>query len=111
SATWQFAAIAGPAAGGLILGYAGMAVAYGTAAALLLLAWYFMATVASRPPLATDSASGPEGFAGLMEGVRFVKTQPVLLGAITLDLFSVLFAGAEALLPVFASDILHVGAQ
>jgi hypothetical protein len=42
--------------------------------------------------------------------VRFVRTQPVLLGALTLDLFSVLFAGAEALLPVFAAEILHVGA-
>jgi MFS family permease len=47
---------------------------------------------------------------GLLQGVRFVLTQPVLLGAQTLDLFSVLFAGAEALLPLFAADILHVGA-
>src|SRR5262249_2726301 len=50
------------------------------------------------------------GLSGLLHGVRFVLAQPVLLGAQTLDLFSVLFAGAEALLPIFATDILHVGA-
>ena len=48
--------------------------------------------------------------AGFLDGVRFVLRQPVLLGAQTLDLFSVLFAGAEALLPIYATDILKVGA-
>jgi hypothetical protein len=45
----------------------------------------------------------------LTVGLRFVFAQPILLGALTLDLFSVLLAGAEALLPVFADQILHVG--
>jgi hypothetical protein len=45
-----------------------------------------------------------------LDGVRFVRSQPVLLGAISLDLFAVLFGGASALLPVYATDILHVGA-
>jgi len=43
------------------------------------------------------------------EGVRFVRTRPVVLGAISLDLFAVLLGGATALLPVYARDILHVG--
>ncbi len=47
----------------------------------------------------------------LRVGVRFVLHQPVIFGALTLDLFSVLLGGAEALLPVFASDILHVGPE
>src|SRR5918911_1907704 len=47
----------------------------------------------------------------LATGVRFVKSQPVILGALTLDLFSVLFGGAVALLPVFAAEILHVGPE
>jgi Transmembrane secretion effector len=47
----------------------------------------------------------------LATGVRFVRSQPVVLGALTLDLFSVLFGGAVALLPVFAGEILHVGPE
>ncbi|MEO8139476.1 MAG: MFS transporter [Gemmatimonadota bacterium] len=109
SSTWQFAAVAGPAAGGLLLGFGGAGLAYGTAALLLLLSWLALFRVKARPrPAATENVSGLQG---LLEGIRFTRTQPVLLGAITLDLFSVLFAGAEALLPVFAVDILHVGAE
>ena len=109
SSTWQFAAVAGPAAGGLLLGFGGAGLAYGTAALLLLLSWLALFRVRARPrPAATENVSGLQG---LLEGIRFTRTQPVLLGAITLDLFSVLFAGAEALLPVFAVDILHVGAE
>ena len=50
-------------------------------------------------------------WASLGEGVRFVRSQPIFLGAITLDLFAVLFGGAEALLPIFAADILRVGPE
>jgi MFS family permease len=109
SSTWQFAAVAGPAAGGLLLGFAGEAVSYGVSAGLLLLSWVALARVEARPhPAASEGVSG---LAGLVQGIHFLRGQPVLLGAITLDLFAVLFAGAEALLPVFATDILHVGAQ
>jgi hypothetical protein len=45
----------------------------------------------------------------VLAGLRFLKSQPVMLGAMTLDLFAVLFGGATALLPIYASDILHVG--
>ncbi len=108
SSTWQFAAVAGPAAGGLLLGFGGPALAYGATAVLLLISWGALARVRARPrPAATENVSG---LSGLMEGIRFTRAQPLLLGAITLDLFAVLFAGAEALLPVFAMDILHVGA-
>lgn len=108
SSTWQFAAVAGPALGGLVLGIAGAATTYAVATVLLVLAWVWLWRVATR--LRPAAPEGAAGLTGLLEGVRFVRGQPVLLGALTLDLFAVLFAGAEALLPVFAAEILHVGA-
>jgi MFS family permease len=109
SSTWQFAAVAGPAAGGLLLGFAGAAVTYAAGSLLLAASWVALARVEARPhPAAGNLAAG---LTGLLDGIRFLRGQPVLLGAFTLDLFSVLFAGAEALLPVFALEILHVGAQ
>jgi MFS family permease len=108
SVTWQSAAVAGPAAGGLLVALGGPELTYAVAAMLLGTAWVALFRVAPHPhPAAAPEASS---VGGLLQGVRFVLTQPVLLGAQTLDLFSVLFAGAEALLPIFASDILHVGA-
>jgi MFS family permease len=108
SSTWQSAAVGGPALGGLLLALGGPSLTYGVAALLLIGAWVAMLRVAPyRNPL---PAEGEPRIAGLLQGVRFVLKQPVLLGAQTLDLFSVLFAGAEALLPLFAADILHVGA-
>lgn len=109
SSTWQFGAVAGPALGGLLLGYAGSSVSYLIATLLLICASVAMIRVSprARPETTRDAAS----FAHLVEGIHFLRTQPMLLGAITLDLFSVLFAGAEALLPIFATEILHVGAQ
>jgi MFS family permease len=109
SSTWQFGAVAGPALGGLLLGYAGSTTSYLVATALLLCSTIAMIRVSKRkrPETSRDTAT----FAHLVEGIHFLKTQPMLLGAITLDLFSVLFAGAEALLPIFATDILHVGAE
>lgn len=109
SSVWQFGAVAGPALGGLLLGFGGPALAYGAATVLLAIAVITLLRVASR--LQPAAGEGAAGLAGLLEGVRFVRTQPVLLGALTLDLFSVLFAGAEALMPLFAAEILKVGAQ
>jgi MFS family permease len=108
SVTWQSAAVAGPAVGGVLVALGGPELTYGATALLLVTAWAALFRVAPHPhpPASADG----DGLAGLLDGVRFVLKQPVLLGAQTLDLFSVLFAGAEALLPVFAADILHVGA-
>jgi MFS family permease len=110
SSTWQTAAIAGPAAGGVLVAIGGPALTYGVAAVLLAAAWGALFRVAPHPHPKPEPGHEAE-LTGFLQGVRFVLTQPVLLGAQTLDLFSVLFAGAEALLPVFATDILHVGAS
>ena len=109
SSTWQFAAVAGPALGGLLLGFGGAALAHLVATLFLMVAWSALLTVAAR--LHPAATGGSPGLSGLFEGVRFVRSRPALLGALTLDLFSVLFAGAEALLPVFAVEILHVGGE
>jgi MFS family permease len=109
SSTWQFAAVAGPAVGGLLLGYAGSTASYFVATLLLFCSTGAMMLITRRPrPETTRDAAT---FAHLIEGIHFLRTQPMLIGALTLDLFSVLFAGAEALLPIFATDILHVGPQ
>jgi len=110
SSTWQSAAVLGPALGGVLVALGGPELTYGVAAPLLAAAWGALYRVAPHPHPQPAADADARGLSGLLHGVRFVLAQPVLLGAQTLDLFSVLFAGAEALLPIFATDILHVGA-
>ena len=55
------------------------------------------------------AAAAQAGLRRLLTGLRFVFSRPPILGAISLDLFAVLFGGATALLPIYARDILHVG--
>ncbi len=109
SSTWQLAAVLGPAVGGMLYGFTGPAMAYVADAALMVVAIVTMASV-RRTPAPIAPAEGSVA-ASLATGIRFVWREPVLLGALTLDLFSVLFGGAVALLPVFASEILHAGPQ
>ena len=107
---WQFAAVAGPAIGGLLYGFASIEAAYITDATLMVVSAGAFARIAYSHTKRPDSEHVPVG-ESLMIGIRFLFQQPVLIGAMTLDLFSVLFGGAVALLPVFAADILHVGPQ
>ena len=102
----QLAIIAGPALGGLLY-VGGAATVYAACAALFALATgLFLAIRHPRPP-----PSAPPSLATLLAGVHYVRTNPVVLGAISLDLFAVLLGGATALLPMFAKDILHVGPE
>ena len=109
SSTWQTGAVAGPAAGGLLYGFASAKAAYLTDLLLLLVAVVAFLCVAYAPA-PRPRHTGPV-LASLGSGVRFVLGHPVILGALSLDLFSVFLGGAEALLPVFAAEILHVGPQ
>ncbi len=103
----QIGVVAGPALGGLIFGLSPAAV-YVTAAALLAVA--FGCTLAlHRAGGWAPSGEQPPGLAHLLGGILFLRRSRVVLGAILLDLFAVLFGGAVALLPVFAKSILHVG--
>jgi hypothetical protein len=110
SSTWQAAAVIGPAVGGLLYGFGGARIAYIVQAVLMGVAFLAFARIEYRhsPRESVDSMPVTQS---LTLGLRFVFAQPVLLGALTLDLFSVLLGGAEALLPVFADQILHVGPQ
>jgi len=109
SSTWQTASVLGPALGGLLYGFAGAVASYGVAALLTLIALGAFLVVRYTPePRALRVTSM---FDELLSGLRFVKSEHAILAALSLDLFSVFLAGAEALLPVFASEILHVGPQ
>jgi MFS family permease len=109
SLVWQVAAVAGPALGGLLYGFASATAAYSLDVALITTALLSFALIRHVSPV---RERGTESMVeSLASGVRFVWRQPVILGALTLDLFSVLFGGAVALLPVFADEILHVGPQ
>jgi len=104
----QGAVVAGPAAGGLIFA-ARPELVYVVAEALFAAALGSMLAVRRRESLREIAGEGPPGLESLVAGVRFVLRTRMLLGAIALDLFAVLFGGATALLPVFARSILHVG--
>ncbi len=105
STTWQLSTIAGPAIGGLIY-LLGAPVVYSVVAVLLAAAVLLMLGVRAPRPSRLGHATGLDG---LLEGLRFVFRRKVILGAISLDLFAVLFGGATALLPAYASDVLDIG--
>jgi hypothetical protein len=97
--------IGGPALAGLLFGLGGAAV-YGCALAFLLLS---LVTVVRIHYAWEPAAREPVTARSLLAGVRMVRANRILLGAISMDLLAVLLGGATALLPVFAKDILHVG--
>ncbi len=105
SSAWQVSTIAGPAIGGLVY-LAGPDVVYGTVAGLLAAAFVLIIGVRTGKPARPET---PDSWHTLLEGLRFVWKKKVILGAVSLDLFAVLFGGSVALLPAYASDILHVG--
>ncbi len=106
SIAWQTGAIVGPAIGGLAYAVR-HDFAYWAAAGLFAIASLFLWQV--KPLARRPAPSNARPLAQVAEGLRYVAGNKVVLGAITLDLFAVLLAGATALLPVYARDILRVG--
>src|SRR5258706_6319627 len=102
----QTGIIAGPVLGGLLY-LLGAPVTFGICFALALVA--ALAMLAIRTRVVADKEAGTSTFQRAIAGFRYLRGQPILLGAISLDLFAVLLGGVNALLPVFARDILHVG--
>ncbi|MFZ1040943.1 MAG: MFS transporter [Anaerolineales bacterium] len=109
SSVSQFGSITGPAIGGVVVAiWNRVDVIYVFDAAAALTFAVLVSQIQGHVlPLARKSAT----LDSLKEGIRFMRETKVILAAITLDMFAVLFGGAVALLPIYATDILHVGAQ
>ncbi|RKR14898.1 putative MFS family arabinose efflux permease [Maribacter vaceletii] len=109
SSTWQMASVLGPAFAGFSISWIGvhwsMCVIFGFS----ILALLFLFQIGKKPIL--NPKIGEPVFQSLKEGLNFVFSTKAVLGALTLDMIAVLFGGAVALLPIFAQDILHVGAE
>jgi hypothetical protein len=103
SMAFQTGLIAGPALGGVLVGFSPK-FAYAFCAVLTLVAAIMIFTI--RAPTAPDAPSGSKTQM-LREGMKYVWEKKIVFGAISLDLFAVLLGGATALMPVFARDIIH----
>ena len=109
SGTWQLAAVLGPAIGGLLYALGGPTLAYAADVALMVAGLVAFVRIRHRSVIRREHTEAI--MRSLATGIRFVWREQLIVGALSLDLFSVLFGGATALLPVFAEDILHVGPQ
>ena len=99
--------ILGPALGGIAIALLGVATTYALIAALLAVSTAFLFVIPRKPM--PELVAGESVVDSLLGGIRYVSRTPALIGSMALDLFAVFFGGAVALLPIFASDILHVG--
>ena len=109
SSTWHFASITGPAFAGILIGFFNAVTLIYFFAAVAAIVFVILLTMIQGRKLALAEKS--ETWSSLKEGFRFMRDTRVILAAITLDMFAVLFGGAVALLPIYATDILKVGAQ
>ena len=106
STFWHVAVVVGSSIGGLMLGFLGKQFSYGVVVALMLLSFLQVVRVPRQPyaPATRDETMG----ASIRSGLRFVFGNQMIFGAMVLDLVAVLFGGATAMLPVFASEVLGV---
>jgi MFS family permease len=109
SSIWETAAIAGPALGGFLYGFFGVTISYITDVVLMVIGLSLAMSIARRPLPPESDEQGV--YDKIRAGLRFVFSNNIVLSAISLDLFAVLFGGAVALLPIFAAEILTVGPQ
>ncbi len=109
SSAWQTASIVGPALAGGVIAMVGQVTWIYIADAVAALAFVLLVTQMQGKPLPLSKKT--ETWASLKEGMRFLRETKVLLAAITLDLFAVMFGGAVALMPVYATDVLNVGPE
>ena len=109
SVVFQAGLVLGPALGGLLIGVAGTTAAYALAAAIALAAAGALLLMPVTEP-AQLQQRGPV-FASIAQGARFVASNQIMLGAMALDMFSVLLGGAMSMLPAFIKDILHHGPE
>ena len=109
SAVFQSGLVFGPAIGGLLVGFASKTAAYSLATLLCFGATIAMWSLSVKEPqTAVDS---PPVFTSIREGLHFVFSSQIVLGALSLDMFAVLFGGAVSMLPAFIQDIYHYGPE
>jgi len=109
SGIWQVASIMGPAVGGLLYAFSGITACFTVIVSFMALALVCIVFfVKNYPP---QFVPRENIFKSLTEGIRFVFNNKMILGALSLDMFSVFFGGAVALMPIFAHDILKVGSE
>ncbi len=109
SSVWQMGAVVGPAAGGFFIHWIGVHWSMCFVFAFSLMALLLLLQIPKKPIL--NPNIGEPVMKSLKEGIKFVRNTRVILGALTLDMFAVLFGGAVALLPIYAQDILKVGPE
>ncbi|MBE7413525.1 MAG: MFS transporter [Leptospiraceae bacterium] len=109
STAWQIAAVGGPALGGAIYGFFDATHTFSIVAILICISLFLFLRVSKKeiPKTSIDDTISER----LFSGIRYVFRNQIILGALTLDLFAVLFGGAVALLPIFAGEILMVGPE
>ncbi len=107
SSVSQAGGILGPALGGIAIAVLGVAATYGVIAALIAISTLCLVAIGRKPM--PERVEGEPFMTSLLGGIRYVSRTPALIGSMALDLFAVFFGGAIALLPIFATDILHVG--
>ena len=105
SSVSEFAVIIGPAVGGILYAF-GSTVVYALTGTLYLISSILISQISMKKE---EFKSEPTSLKSLFAGIFFIKSKPIILGAISLDLFAVLFGGATALLPIYASSILMIG--
>jgi len=108
SSVFQLGLVVGPALGGILVGWAGKTASYGVVAILCLFAAVALLLIHFKEP---PSAERPPMLNSIAEGLRFVFSNQIVLGAQTLDMFAVLFGGAVSMLPAFIHDIFHYGPE
>jgi MFS family permease len=109
STMWQMAAMLGPVIGGFLYVQLGPSATYGFSSLLLLVSVVLFQVIRSR----TDLSASPIGSVteSIKEGLKFVFSNQIILGAMSVDLFGVLFGGAVALLPIFVDEVFHRGPE
>jgi len=109
SSVWQMGAVLGPALAGFSINWIGVHWSMCLIFVFSLIALISLFQIPKKPIL--NPKIGENVFSSLKEGIKFVYNSKIILGAITLDMFAVLFGGAVALLPIYAQDILKVGPE
>lgn len=106
--SWQTASVLGPVAAGVLIAKTGITTMYAFAIVMVIVSIWLISKIPSLP--IQHNTAGKRTWESVKEGIRYVMNTKQVLGALSVDMFAVLFGGATAMLPVFAKDILHVDA-